>query len=154
MQGPIASSQGKETATEIAARYFEKGYTPEEVAELMKQEKMYFPSISGVLNELLGRKNKTVEALAELSGMNPATIYRFMNNERNPSRNALLRIAITLELSISETQVLLKSGNCASLSASRERDLIIMDGLVNKKYFDDINQALIDKNLTDLNSRG
>ena len=154
MQGLFASNRGNETPTEIAAKYFEQGYTPEQVAEMMKSEKIYFPTIAGVLNELLGKRNKTVDALAELSGMNPATIYRFMNNERNPSRNALLRIAITLELSISETQVLLKSGNCASLSASRERDLIIMDGIVNKKYFDDINQALIDKNLTDLNSRG
>ena len=50
--------------------------------------------------------------------------------------------------------VLLKSGNCAALSASRPRDLIIMDGIINKKYFDDINNVLIEKGLTDLNSRG
>ena len=154
MQSPISFNQNENTPTQRAAVYFERGYTPEQVVEIMKREKVFFPSIASVLNELLGKKNKSVEALAELSGLNAATIYRFMNNQRNPSRNALLRIAITLELSINETQVLLKSGNCAALTASQERDLIIMDGLVNKKYFDDINNTLIEKNLTDLNSRG
>jgi len=154
VQSPISFNQNENTPTQRAAVYFERGYTPEQVVEIMKREKVFFPSIASVLNELLGKKNKSVEALAELSGLNAATIYRFMNNQRNPSRNALLRIAITLELSINETQVLLKSGNCAALTASQERDLIIMDGLVNKKYFDDINNTLIEKNLTDLNSRG
>ncbi len=154
MQGAVSVSRDGKSQTQIAAEYLEKGFTPEEVVEIMKREKIFFPSIASVLNEFLGKKNKSVEALAELSGMNPATIYRFMNNERNPSRNALLRMAVTLELSLDETQVLLKSGNCAALSASRPRDLIIMDGIINKKYFDDINNVLIEKGLTDLNSRG
>jgi len=154
MQSPISFNQNEKTPTQTAVECFERGYTPEQVAEIMKREKIFFPSIASVLNELLGKRNKSVDALAELSGLNAASIYRFMNNQRNPSRNALLRIAITLELSINETQVLLKSGNCAALTASQERDLIIMDGLVNKKNFEDINNTLIDKNLTDLNSRG
>ena len=77
-----------------------------------------------------------------------------MSKKRNPSRNALLRIAMGMELSLEETQVLLKSGNCAALSASRERDLEIMNGIINKKYYDEVNAALIKKNLPDLDGRG
>ena len=77
-----------------------------------------------------------------------------MSKKRNPSRNALLRIAMGMELSLEETQVLLKSGNCAALSASRERDLEIMNGIIKKKYYDEVNDALIEKNLPDLDGRG
>lgn len=142
------------TPTLRAAEYFQMGYSPQEVMEIMDQEKVVFPSFSGVLMEFLGKRNMSVDTLAGLSGINAASIYRFMNKERNPTRNALLRMAFAMQLSIQDTQVLLKSGNCASLSASRPRDLIIMDGLINMKYIDDVNQALIKRNMMDLSSRG
>lgn len=140
--------------TVYAANLIANGYTPDEVKEIMKREKMAFPTISGVLNELIGAKNLTVDIVAGRADIDPATIYRFMNKKRNPSRNALLRIAMGMELSLEETQVLLKSGNCAALSGSRERDIEIMDGIINKKYYDEVNDVLHRKNLPDLNGRG
>ena len=120
----------------------------------MKEEKFFFPTISDVLNELLGEKNLSVETVAALSDVNPVTIYRIMNKQRNPSRNVILRIAMAMELSIEETQVLLKSGNCSLLSASRERDLIIMEGIINGKYYDVVNDTLTSKNMLNLDGRG
>lgn len=152
--GGQMSYSEKESPTVMAAKLFSDGLSADEVRKKLEQDRVVFPSITGVINEFLGKKNISVDALADLSGINRATIYRFMNKERNPSRNALLRIAITLELSLEETQVLLKSGNCSALSASRERDLIIMDGIINRKYFSDINDMLIEKHMTDLNARG
>lgn len=146
------TSSGSPTA--YAAGLIAKGYTPDEVKEIMKREKIVFPTISGVLNEMMGARGLTVEVIAGRADIDPATIYRFMSKKRNPSRNALLRIAMGMKLSLEETQVLLKSGNCAVLSASRERDLEIMDGIIKKKDYDEVNAALVKKNLLDLDGRG
>ena len=140
--------------TTYAAGLIARGYTPDEVAEIMKREKIIFPTISSVLNEMMGAKGLNMEDVAGRADIDPATIYRFMSKKRNPSRNALIRIAMGMELSLEETQILLKSGNCAALSASRERDLQIMNGIIKKKYYIDVNEALKKKNLPDLDGRG
>ena len=141
------------TPTEMAAYCFEKGYTPDEVKEVMNRRKIIFPTISEVMNEFMGKKNMSVENIADLSDINPSTIYRIMKKLRNPSRNAIIRIAAALSLSIQETQVLLKSGNCSLLSASRDRDLIIMEGLAQYRDYETINEALKEKSMSDLNIR-
>lgn len=151
---PTNPNTPPQSPTVYAANLIAKGYSPDEVRDIMKQEKILFPTISSVLNEMIGAKNLTVEIVAGRADIDPATIYRFMSKKRNPSRNALLRIAMGMELSLDETQVLLKSGNCAALSASRERDLEIMNGIIKKKYYDEVNAALIEKNLPDLDGRG
>ncbi len=140
--------------TTYAAGLIARGYTPDEVAEIMRREKIIFPTISSVLNEMMGAKGLNMEDVAGRADIDPATIYRFMSKKRNPSRNALIRIAMGMELSLEETQILLKSGNCAALSASRERDLEIMNGIIKKKYYIDVNEALKKKNLPDLDGRG
>ena len=76
-----------------------------------------------------------------------------MNKQRNPGRNVILRIAVALALSFEETQVLLKSGNCSLLSASRDRDLVIMEGIAQEKDYESINEELIARNMIDLNVR-
>ena len=139
------------TPTQMAAYYFEKGYSPEEVKAVMQNRKILFPTISEVLNEFMGRENMSVETLADLSDLKRATIYRIMNRQRNPTRNTILRIAIALALSFEETQVLLKSGNCSQLSAMRDRDLIIMNGIARGIDYEAINEELAAKDMPDLN---
>ena len=139
------------TATDIAAYYFEKGYTPEQVKEIIAKRKMLFPTISEVLNKFMGREDVSVEKLSILSGIKPSTIYRIMRKERNPTRNTILRMAIALALDFKETQVLLKSGNCSLLSASRDRDLVIMNGISQLMDCETINKELEARNMPDLN---
>ena len=141
------------TPTEIAAYYFEHGHSPEEVKEIMHKRKINFPTISQVMNEFIGRKNLSVESISTMSDINASTIYRIMNGERNPSRNAIIRIAMAMTLTFKETQVLLKSANCALLSAARERDLIIMEGIAQEKDYETVNEALKARNMSDLNAR-
>ena len=139
------------TPTRMAAYYFEKGYTPEQVKEVMQKRKILFPTISDVLNEFMGRENMSVERLSDLSDVTSAMIYRILKRERNPGRNIILRMAMALALSFDETQVLLKSGNCAPLSASRDRDLIIMNGITNGLDYEAVNKKLTENNMPDLN---
>ncbi len=148
------SSTDTVSPTEHAAYLISKGYTPDEVIAIMKREGIMYPTIAGVINEFLGQKNMTVDTLAGRSGIDPSTIFRIMSKQRNPSRNVLIRMALALGLTLEETQVLLKSGNCAALSAGSPRDLILMDGIINKKYYTDLNEILVQKGFVDLDSRG
>ena len=139
------------TPTEFAAYYFEKGYTPEQVRELMSKKKLLFPTISEVLNEFMGREDVSVDKLSILSDIKKSTIYRIMRRERNPTRNTILRMAIALALNFEETQVLLKSSNCSLLSASRDRDLVIMNGISQSMDCEAINNELAARDMPDLN---
>ena len=49
---------------------------------------------------------------------------------------------MAMALNIQETQVLLKSANCALMTAARERDLIIMEGIAQEKDYETINDTI------------
>lgn len=140
------------TPTEYATHLISKGYTMEEVVQIMRKDGFLFPNVSAVLNEMLGKKEMSVEVLAGLAGMNPTTVYRILNRKRNPSRNGLIRLAMAMGLSLNETQILIKSGNCAPLSGTKIRDLIIMDGIMNHKDYDTVNESLREKGFNCLDS--
>lgn len=144
----------KNTATQYAADLIAQGYSTEEVKDILRKQHIATPGIKRVLSDLIDSKGFTADRLADFVGIDPATIFRILKGTRNPSRNILLRIALVLKLSIEETQALLKSGNCASLSGSRERDLVIMEGIIHKRFIDEVNYALTEKGMLDLNSRG
>ena len=150
----MSKSSDKFPPTQYAAELIAQGHSVEEVQRIMREQHIASPTFAGVLNELMGKKDLTVDIVAGEAEIDPATIYRCMNGQRNPSRNALLRIALAMELSMDETQKLLKSGNCSSLSITRDRDLVIMDGLINKRDFLQVNAALEAKGFADLNGRG
>lgn len=111
------------------------------------------PTLADVLNEYIGKRNIAVKTIAELSGINNSTIHRILNNEMHPSRNTLLRLAFILKLTFEDTQVLLKAGNRSLLSSSRERDRIIMQGIVQKRHLGDINEKLKRSGFNDLLSK-
>lgn len=140
--------------TQIAVKLISMHYSPEEVEQIMRRERILFPTIASVLNELLGKKNMRVEEVAGFAGIDPATIYRIMNRQRNPSRNTLIRLALGMNLSFDETQVLLKSGNCSALSGAKKRDLIIIHGIINKMDYSEVNDALEKSGEITLESRG
>ena len=137
-----AAELADKTPTEIAAYYFEKGHSVEELNEVMKKRKIAYPTISQVMNELMGKKNLSVETVSDMADVNPATIYRIMSGDRNPKRNLIIRIAMAMALTIHETQALLKSANCSLLSAARERDLIIMHGISQEEDYETVNEAI------------
>lgn len=126
-----------------------QGYSIEELAKKAK-----LPSLSDCLNEMMGKKDIPVQVTAGMADINPATLHKIISKKMVPSRNVLLRIAFALEMSFEETQVLLKSGNCAALSGNRQRDLDIIDGIVNQKSFDEVNEILKKHGHTDLYSKG
>ena len=82
------------------------------------------------LRDLLGRtmaaENLSPQELANRIDVERSTLYRLLSGERLTTRNVLLRIAITLTLSLEETQALLRAGQRAELYAPVRRDAIIL----------------------------
>ena len=115
--------------------------------------KEYIPSLTEVLNANLGKTNRTIKAIAELAGINNASIHKMLNNELHPTRNTLLRLALVMNLSFEDTQVLLKAGNRSLLSGSRERDRIIMRGIVQNRALGSVCDELACCGFSDLFSK-
>lgn len=108
------------------------------------------PSVSDLLNASLGRRDISVSAVAELSGINRASLYKILNGSVLPQRNTLLRLALTLELNYEQCQQLLKAGNVSQLSSSRLRDRIILVGLLNRESLDEISRVLDEQGFVNL----
>lgn len=108
------------------------------------------PSISELLNAALGRRNISVSAAAELSGINRTSLYKILDGRVQPQRNTLIRLALTLEMSYEQCQQLLKAGNVSQLSSSRLRDRVILIGLLNQEPLDEISCTLVEHGFVDL----
>ena len=111
------------------------------------------PKLADILNECFGQIDKPIIAIAELSGINNSSIHKALNGEMNPTRNTLLRLAFTMGLSFETTQVLLKSGNRSSLSGGRDRDRIIMQGIIKGYHLGDVCDELARNGFRDLYSK-
>lgn len=136
-------------STEMLVSYIQQGVSIDDLASLAS-----FPTLSSCLNEIIGRRNLSVDAVSGLADMNTATLYKIMSRKIAPSRNVLLRLAFSLEMSFDETQVLLKAGNAAALSASRKRDIYIIEGIQKQFSYDDVNSVLTAHGFPDLYSKG
>lgn len=111
--------------------------------------------LPGYLDHLMGRRGISTDALAELSGLNRASLYKILNGStRAPQRNVLLRLALTLRLSFDEAQQLLKYGGQASLSGQRGRDILISDGIIHQKSIDEVCARLREYRFPDLYGKG
>ena len=135
--------------TAVVEALQKKKVTADQLAGTVK-----LPSLSSCLNTMMGRRGLSVEVTAGMADINRSTLHKIMTYKVNPSRNVLLRLALALEMNFDETQILLKSGSCAALSGSRERDLFIIEGITNKRTYDEVNDNLNRYGFPDLYSKG
>lgn len=147
-EGLTTPVHGNKTHTII--ELIKHGMNYDQIQQEIEKRQWSFPTIRDVLNTLIGQKDQSVRNISDVSGISQTTIYRIMNGTRNATRNMIIRIASAMALDIEETQILLKSANCALLG-SRERDIIIMHGLENKLFCDQINDELKAHNMAPLN---
>ena len=77
--------------------------------------------------------------------------YQIFSGVRNPSRDSLISICIAMELSINETQEILKVASFAELYPKSKRDSIIINGISNQKSVAQINEILYDNREATLN---
>ena len=84
------------------------------------------PDTPVYMAELLQQHGLTVPQVAERSQISRSYVYQVYNGTRNPSRNALLRMALAMELSLRETQRLLLVAQKGELYPRVRRDAAII----------------------------
>ena len=85
-----------------------------------------------------------------LANIGRSTVYKILNGKQLPEQDMLLRMAFVLELSARETQHLLKAGHRAQLTSSRPRDIVIIAALQNHLSLDEVDELLMERDLTPL----
>lgn len=83
------------------------------------------------LNELMINKNTTVAKIAKNSGIGEY-VYKIFSGERRTTRDVLISIAFGMQLSIEETQLLLRISKFAILDSREKRDSVIIYALSHK----------------------
>ncbi|MBO4896840.1 MAG: helix-turn-helix transcriptional regulator [Clostridia bacterium] len=105
---------------------------------------------AGYLNDLLTVKNLAVSEVVKKSGVG-VYLYKVFNGERTPSRNILISIALGMNLSLEETQLLLRISKFAVLDARDKRDSIIIYGITHGYDVFKLDDFLDDNNMITLN---
>lgn len=116
---------------------------------LSKNKKcMLAHSLPEYLNALLEQKKVSRADVVRGSLLDRTYVYQIFSGEKTPSRDKLIAIAFGLCLSDDETQKMLKLSGNRELYARDVRDALILFALQRKKNIFEINELLIDHNLT------
>lgn len=99
-------------------------------------------SITESLAELYERKAVSKAALARKSGMSEVYLHQVFSGRRNPSRDRLLCLCIGMEVSLEETQQLLKQAAYAPLYPKQRREAIIAYGISHGMTLQQVNDKL------------
>ena len=102
--------------------------------------------ITEFLSELYAEASISKAELARRAGISEVYLHQVFSGRRMPSRDRLLCICIALELSLEETQDLLKRASYAQLYPRIQRDAIISYGILHHMDLEEINQTLFAEN--------
>ena len=100
--------------------------------------------------DYLAALDMSVEELGDSAYIARSTVYRILDGKQKPLQDALLRMAFALQLDASDTQLLLKTGQRAALTASRPRDVAILFGLKNGLSLDEMDVILLERGMAPL----
>ena len=80
------------------------------------------------MNEVFVKKDMSLAEVSRKSGQGEY-VYKVFKGERKPSRDVLIAIAIGMQMSINEIQLLLRISKYAALDPRNKRDSIIIYSL-------------------------
>lgn len=99
------------------------------------------------LNRLLVTKNLQPTDIIRRSGLERSYVYHIINGERkNPSQGKVIALCIAFELTVEQTQRLLRSWKLPVLYPRNQRDSIILYGISRKMSVMEINEHLLNLN--------
>lgn len=90
------------------------------------------PTCARVLREILEQAGMTASEWIAGADISKSYGYQVLRGERIPGRDILLRTALTLQLSLKETQRLLAVGGCGALYPKVRRDAAVIFALNQK----------------------
>lgn len=97
------------------------------------------------LSRLLAEKGLSVATVAEKSGRGDYA-YKIFNGNKNPTRDVLISVALGMELTLPETQLILRIAKYAYLDPRNKRDSIFIYAVNRKLNINETNSILIDTN--------
>ncbi len=101
-------------------------------------------------NSILELRKMSIAQIAKNSGIGEYA-YKIFRGERTPSRDVLIAIAFGMELSLEETQLLLRISKFAGLDAREKRDSVIIFGITNRLDVFQTDDLLDENNLPTIN---
>ncbi len=119
----------------------------DDFAKFIEDNKNEFSELSctELLNEMLADKKTSLAKVAKASGQGDY-VYKVFQGKRKPSRDIVIDIAVGMELSIDETQFLLRIFKLAALDPRDKRDSAILYGLKDQFDINRINDLLFELN--------
>lgn len=104
---------------------------------------------STYLNKLLEIKDISISTVLKNSGTGEYT-YKIFRGDRTASRDILICISFGMNLSLEETQLLLRISKFAILDSRNKRDSVIIYGLTHNLTVFQVDDILDENNITTL----
>lgn len=103
--------------------------------------------VSSHLNQWITQKNMTKGKVLRKAGIAETTGYQYFDGKRRPPREKVIALAIALELTLDETNTLLKRCGYAQLYPKHHWDAIVIYGLVHQLSIIEIDELLYEEEL-------
>ncbi|MBR0120176.1 MAG: XRE family transcriptional regulator [Clostridia bacterium] len=123
------------------------------IKEYLKENSKYMVSdeIATYLNNIIAKKGLVKSEVIKKTEFSEVMGYQIFSGTRQPSRDSLICICNAMELSLDETQSLLKIAGFSALYPKIKRDSIIILGFNEGKPVNKINEALYESGEKTLN---
>lgn len=114
----------------------------------LKKNQSYFIhcNVTNSLLKFFKKQNISKAELARRSNISEVYLHQLFSGRRKPSRDKLLCLCIGMELTIDETQLMLKEASYAQLYPRIKRDAIVYHGIIHHTSLDEINDKLFEEN--------
>lgn len=122
----------------------EQAKSTKEFAEFLKcnDAEIRRESFGDNVLRLCARYEMTASSLQLQIAVSKSQFYSLLNGTRNPSKETVLKIALGLKITQSETNDLLKLSGYCPLDPKNKEDAIIIFGIENKKEVEKIDELL------------
>ena len=114
------------------------------IGEYLKENSQYMVSdeLSTYLNNINTKKGLVKSELIKKTEFSEVMGYQIFSGTRLPSRDSLICICIAMNMTLDETQAMLKIAGFATLYKKAKRDSIVIKGISEKKTVAHINEEL------------
>lgn len=118
------------------------------IHNFIKQEQDFLidSSLSEFLNQLIKEKSLVKSSVIKKSNMHEIYGYQIFSGKRVPSRNKLIALSFGMELSLDETQTLLKYAGFAPLYPKQKRDSLLIWSITHHFSIYETNDLLYSEN--------
>ena len=114
------------------------------IGEYLKENSQYMVSdeLSTYLNNIIAKKGLVKSEVIKKTEFSEVMGYQIFSGTRLPSRDSLICICVAMDMTLNETQAILKIAGFAALYPKAKRDSIVIKGISDKKTVARINEEL------------